>query len=180
MIVSACCGYGYAQCFAVCKFVIDGSGEVLHIAKHANATGVWGRQAKAGTPAGMPAPTNQGDGTMEAFEWMSIPLSGREHEMSRRELLIEVRIYEEDGTLYAEPVYYKVLSENDNVIMDGAHLTRHLEGRMWDFLRLTVEGEYTDDRLADIREWHPAFAYLRREDLEQKRMDNERYRASVL
>ena len=117
---------------------------------------------------------------MEAIEWMTIPMSGREHEASNRELLIEVRIYEEDGTLYAEPIYYKMLSEDDDVMMDGAHLTRHLEKRVWDMLRLIVEGEYTADRLADIREYHPAFAYLRREDLEQQRLDREWYRASVL
>lgn len=117
---------------------------------------------------------------MEATYWMTVSLMSQERQTSHRELCIEVRVYEEDGTLYAEPVYYKVLCEGGCVVMDGSYASREADSRMWNLCRLIVEGEYDPDTLAEIRETDPAFAYLRRLDIEQHRIDIERYRGSVL
>jgi len=119
---------------------------------------------------------------METTEWMTVPQASDERQQSARYLAIEVRIYEEDGTLYAEPVYYKLMEDGTSaaaILMDGSYASREAD-RMWNYIRLLVEGEYTADVLADIREWHPTFAPLRYEDRVQKRMDNEWYRRSVL
>jgi len=104
---------------------------------------------------------------METTEWMTVPQCSDERQQSARYLAIEVRIYEEDGTSAAA------------ILMDGSYASREAD-RMWNYIRLLVEGEYTADALADIREWHPTFAPLRYEDHMQKRMDNEWYRRSVL
>jgi hypothetical protein len=116
---------------------------------------------------------------METFEYQSVPLFGDERQASARFLEIEVRLYEEDGEVYAEPAYFKMM-EGDTILMDGSHRSRHLHGQLWDFIRLTVEGEYNADVLAEIKEHHPTFAPLRREEQMQRRMDNEWYRRSVL
>jgi hypothetical protein len=106
-------------------------------------------------------------------------LYGDERQGSARYLEIQVRLYEEDGAIYAEPSYFKVV-ENGEILMDGHHRSAHQLGQMWNFIRLTVEGEYTADVLAERREHHPAFAPLRQEERLQRRMDNEWYRRSVL
>jgi len=119
---------------------------------------------------------------METTEWMTVPQCSDERQQSARYLAIEVRIYEEDGTLYAEPVYYKLMENGTSaaeILMDGSYASREAD-RMWNYIRLLVEGEYTADTLANIREWHPTFQYLRYEDHMQRRMDNEWYRRSVL
>lgn len=119
---------------------------------------------------------------MESTEWCTIPQSSDERGESARYLAIEVRIYEEDGTLYAEPYYYKLMEDDTPgaaILMDGSYASREAD-RMWNYIRLLVEGEYTAEALADIRETDPAFAALRREDQIQQRMDNEWYRRSVL
>ena len=110
---------------------------------------------------------------------MTVMLYGDERQISPRYIEIEVRLYEEDGYVFAEAVYFKMM-QHSQMLMDGHHRDRHQLGPMWDFIRLTVEGEYNSDVLDDIKEHHPTFAPLRHEERLQRRMDNEWYRRSVL
>ena len=116
---------------------------------------------------------------METFEYMTVMMFGDERQVSPRYLQIEVRLYEEDGYVFAEPVYFKLM-DMDTVLMDGHHRARHQLGPMWDFVRLAVEGEYNDDVIADIKDFHPTFEPLRQEEQLQRRMDTEWDRRSVL
>ena len=115
---------------------------------------------------------------MEIIEWLTFFPNSHEYEGARTTLKVEVRIYEQDGEVYAEPIYYKYLDADDRVIIDNAHLTRHGD-RMWRFVEHIVDDEYRDNLEMIVNE-HPAFEMLHRERQAEKALDLDWYRASVL
>jgi hypothetical protein len=117
---------------------------------------------------------------METTEWITYFPSSWEHESGGRMYLkVEVRIYEQDGEVYAEPLYYALFDKDDRIVLDNAHAGRHLD-RMWKYVEYIVDDEF-DEKLLDwyVRE-HPAFEMLRRERSDQERMDIEWARARAL
>lgn len=115
---------------------------------------------------------------MDTIEWITIPQMSREYETGNVWLHIEVRIYEQGGDLYAEPLYYKYLDDDDSIIMDGSHASRTCD-RMWPTIQRIVESEYKTQYDWFIRE-HPAFEALRRERQIEASMDRDWYISRVL
>ena len=116
---------------------------------------------------------------MEINEWIRFSLCSFEHEGGDSTLSVEVRIYEQDGQLYAEPIYYKLLDRNDKIVMDNSHAGREGD-RLWKMVEHLVSEEFN----ADTKTWyeleHPAFEALRRERMMESAMDRDWYISRVL
>jgi len=111
---------------------------------------------------------------MQTYEWMTI---GNADET---QLFIEVTIFEDGGQLIAEPSHYTMLASNGEVLIDGPKRSKWLKMKTWRVMKAFVDGVYTPAKLADMRDYHPAFERLRRDDLDQQRMDREWHRRNVL
>lgn len=123
---------------------------------------------------------------METTEWITLRTGSWEHEGGGEVTLkIETRIFEQDGELYVEPLYYKVLDKQDRIIMDNCHAGRHGD-RMWRYVEILVEDEYSASIAGggNVLDWfareHPAFEALRRERQIEQAMDRDWYISRVL
>jgi len=123
---------------------------------------------------------------MEITEWITYFPSSWEHESGGRMYLkVEVRIYEQDGEVYAEPIYYALFDKDDRIVMDNAHAGRHLD-RMWKYVEHIIDDEFNAPIAGggNVLDWyvreHPAFEALRRERSDQERMDIEWSRSRAL
>jgi hypothetical protein len=90
-----------------------------------------------------------------------------------------VRVFAQWGDVCAEPMYYKLVRGDGKILLDGAYASRDVD-RMWRYVELVVEGEYTPAHLDWIALEHPAFSELRDDAQLQRRMDIEWARARAL